>query len=266
MDNLSLLKEQYAAQKEYELSQLKNAYDKNVQALDEKAAAVPAQYEAAKNELAVQNAIARKNFNEQAAATGLNSGTSGQAELARSNAYLSALSKLNRSEAETEQALERDRLSLQTDYQNAIAAQKAANEAELKSALYQEMVRSGNYGSGSGSGSGSGGGNGGNNQTGYDTHGYTIDEIKALQRNAGITADGIWGPDTQNAYENRWRPEGRIAFGTTAEVDVAEMIRNGSPESAIFSYIDELTHAKYLTPSENTNLKLKYRSGKIGIN
>ena len=62
MDNLSLLKEQYAAQKEYELSQLKNAYDKNVQALDEKAAAVPAQYEAAKNELAVQNAIARKNF------------------------------------------------------------------------------------------------------------------------------------------------------------------------------------------------------------
>ena len=272
-NNLStLLKEQYAAQKEYELSQLKSAYDKNVQALDEKAAAIPAQYETAKNEFAVQNAIAKKNFNEQAAATGLNTGTSGQAELARSNAYLSALSKLNRSEAETEQALERDRLSLQTDYQNAIAAQKAANEAELKSALYQEMVRSGNYGGGSGSG-GSGGNGGGNAKTGYDTHGYTTAEIKAMQKAAGIAEDGIWGADTQAAYDAGYRPsvmrrqeELGGAYGTTAERDVAEMMGKGAAESAIFAYIDELTHAKYLTPSENTNLKLKYRSGKIGIN
>ena len=142
MDNLSpYLKEQYAAQKEQELSQLKNAYSKNLQAIGEKSDAIPAQYEAAKNETAVQNAIAKKNFNEQAAATGLNSGARGQAELARSNAYMSALSNLNRSEAEAKQALERDKVSLQTDYENAIAAQAAANEAALQSALYQEMIR-----------------------------------------------------------------------------------------------------------------------------
>ena len=222
MDNLSLLKEQYAAQKEYELSQLKNAYDKNVQALDEKAAAVPAQYEAAKNELAVQNAIARKNFNEQAAATGLNTGTSGQAELARSNAYLSALSKLNRSEAETEQALERDRLSLQTNYQNAIAAQKAANEAELKSALYQEMVRSGNYGGGSGSGSGSGNGGG----KVYDTHGYTTEQIKRLQDAAGIDVDGIWGAQTQKAFDDGYRYDTKLSSGVA--ITRASQKANGS--------------------------------------
>lgn len=276
MENLSnYLKEQYAAQKENELSQLKNAYNKNVQALDEKAASVPAQYEAAKNETAVQNAIAKKNFNEQAAATGLNTGASGQAELARSNAYMSALTKLNRSEAEAKQALERDRLSLQTDYENALAAKAAASDAALQSALYQEMIRQqnaqyqadrnavadaqwqkqydealrqynenkqyqsdrdkiederwqkqfdeairqynqdyaftqqkymdamgGTTGSTSSGSTSSGSTSGG---SGYDTHGFTEAEIKALQNNAGITVDGIWGPQTQAAYDAGYR-------------------------------------------------------------
>ena len=359
MDNLSpFLKNQYAAQKEQALSQLKNAYDKNVQAIDEKSASIPAQYETAKNEVAAQNAIAKKNFNEQAAATGLNSGTSGQAELARSNAYMSALSNLNRSEADAQQALERDRLNLQVDYENAIAAQNAANSAALNSALYEEMIRQQNAdradaqwqaqfdesvrqyekdyeealrrynqefafnqqnankadaqwqaqfneairqyekdyeenlrrynqeyafnqqkymdamgGNSSGSNSSGSTSGGGNTQAGYDTHGYTTEEIKAMQDEAGITVDGIWGPDTQAAYDAGYRPSVKRrqeelggAYGTTAEIDVAKMISNGASESAIFSYIDELTHAKYLTPSENTTLKLKYRQGKIGTN
>ena len=149
MANLSsYLKKQYAAQQEQALAELKGAYDKNGQAIDEQAAEIPAQYEAAKNEAAVQTAVAKKNFNEQAAATGLNSGTSGQAELARSNAYMSALSNLNRGEADAQQALERDRLALQTDYENAIAAQKAATNAALQNALYQEMVRQSSYSGG----------------------------------------------------------------------------------------------------------------------
>lgn len=297
-NNLStFLANQYAAQKEQDLAQLKSSYEKGERAIDEQIAALPAQYSSARNDTAAQNAIAKKNFNEQAAATGLNSGTSGQAELARSNAYMSAIANLNRSEAEAKQKLERDRVNWKNDYENAIAARSAASDAALNSALYQELVRQDNanrenarweaqfnedvrrynqdfaaMGGSSSGGSSSGGSSvgsssgGGNTQTGYDTHGYTTEEIKALQRNAGITVDGVWGPDTQAAYENRWRPEGRIAFGTTAEVDVAEMIRNGASEAAIFAYIDELTHANYLTPSENTSLKLKYRQGKIGTN
>ena len=40
----------------------------------------------------------------------------------------------------------------------------------------------------------------------YDTHGYTTEQIKQLQKNAGITEDGIWGPDTDEAYNNGARP------------------------------------------------------------
>ena len=49
---------------------------------------------------------------------------------------------------------------------------------------------------------GSGGGGG------YDTHGYSTEEIKAIQKAAGITVDGVWGPNTQKAYEAGYRPDG----------------------------------------------------------
>lgn len=155
MSDLSnILKKQYAAQQEQALAELKSAYEKNTSALDEQAAAIPQQYEAARNDVAAQNAIARKNFNEQAAATGMNTGTAGQAELARSSAYQSALAGLHASQQNAQQALERDKLSLQAQYENAIAAAKAENAAGLQSALYQEMLRRQSYG-----GSGGGGGN-----------------------------------------------------------------------------------------------------------
>lgn len=67
------------------------------------------------------------------------------------------------------------------------------------------------------SGGGSGGGGGGYS---YDTHGYTTEEIKNLQRAAGITADGIWGPQTQAAYENGWRPSDYT--GSSGGVDYSD--------------------------------------------
>lgn len=144
------LKKQYAAQQQAALAELKSAYDTNISKLDEEAAAIPQQYETARNEMAAQNAIARKNFNEQAAATGLNTGTSGQAELARSSVYQRNLASANVAEQNAQKALDRDRLSLQAQYENAIAATKAENDAALNNALYQEMLRRQNYGGGSG--------------------------------------------------------------------------------------------------------------------
>ena len=144
------LKKQYAAQQQAALAELKSAYDTNISKLDEEAAAIPQQYETARNEMAAQNAIARKNFNEQAAATGLNTGTSGQAELARSSVYQRNLAGANVAEQNAQQALNRDRLSLQAQYENAIAATKAENDAALNNALYQEMLRRQSYGGGSG--------------------------------------------------------------------------------------------------------------------
>lgn len=146
------LKKQYAAQQQAALAELKSAYDTSISRLDEEAAAIPQQYEAARNEMAAQNAIARKNFNEQAAATGLNTGTSGQAELARSSVYQRNLAGANVAEQNAQQALDRDRLSLQAQYENAIAATKAENDAALNNALYQEMLRRQSYSGGSGGG------------------------------------------------------------------------------------------------------------------
>ena len=66
--------------------------------------------------------------------------------------------------------------------------------------------------SGSGSGSGSGGGG-----WGYDTHGYSTADIKALQRAAGIDVDGVWGPDTEQAYNDGWRKDGSNVNGKGQE-------------------------------------------------
>jgi murein DD-endopeptidase MepM/ murein hydrolase activator NlpD len=74
-----------------------------------------------------------------------------------------------------------------------------------------DEAKVGTSGSGSsGSGSRSKGSNKGNtsgNTGGYDTHGYTKEQIKSLQRAAGITDDGIWGAQTEAAYQKGVRPE-----------------------------------------------------------
>lgn len=54
---------------------------------------------------------------------------------------------------------------------------------------------------GSSSSSSSSGGGGG-----YNTHGYTAEQIKQLQQAAGIKVDGIWGPQTEAAYNSGYRP------------------------------------------------------------
>lgn len=58
----------------------------------------------------------------------------------------------------------------------------------------------------------------------YNTHGYTTAEIKEMQRAAGITADGIWGPQTQKAYEAGYRP--------SADIPSSAVISNRHSESS----------------------------------
>jgi hypothetical protein len=64
--------------------------------------------------------------------------------------YQRNLAGANVAEQNAQQALDRDRLSLQAQYENAIAATKAENDAALNNALYQEMLRRQSYGGGSG--------------------------------------------------------------------------------------------------------------------
>ena len=106
------------------------------------------------------------------------------------------------------------------DYQT--ERDKVADEQWQKE--YDEMVRQYNQNyalsagkSSGGSSSGGSGGSGSKKSSGttYDTHGYTKDQIKALQKAAGITADGIWGPKTQKAYEAGYRPDSKPNDDTT---------------------------------------------------
>lgn len=76
-------------------------------------------------------------------------------------------------------------------YNENLAEQKRQYDASLAS----------RYSSGGSSG---GSGNSGSGKQ-YDTHGYTEGQIKALQRNAGLTPDGVWGAQTEKAYQNGYR-------------------------------------------------------------
>ncbi|MDD7537676.1 MAG: hypothetical protein PUJ93_01645 [Oscillospiraceae bacterium] len=91
--------------------------------LEQELAELSAQYESGRNQTAAQSEIARRNFSEQANAHGLNSGTSGQAELARSA------------------NLQSDLASLQGQYISAMQRAQSENDIALAQALYSEYVR-----------------------------------------------------------------------------------------------------------------------------
>lgn len=91
--------------------------------LEQELAGLSAQYESGRNQTAAQSEIARRNFSEQANAYGLNSGTSGQAELARSANLQSELA------------------SLQGQYISAMQRAQSENDIALAQALYSEYVR-----------------------------------------------------------------------------------------------------------------------------
>lgn len=75
-------------------------------------------------------------------------------------------------------------------------AQWQAEFDEAKRQYDQQWAASQAKSSGGGSGSGGSGG------TGYSApEGWTKEQIMEFQRQAGITVDGIWGPESQAAYE-----------------------------------------------------------------
>lgn len=107
---------------------------------------------------------------------------------------------------------------------------KAADEQWQKE--FDEAVRQYNQSyalSSSGSSGGSSGGSSSSisssssSKTTYDTHGYTTAQIKALQKAAGITVDGIWGAQTEAAYKAGYRPD---STNTTAAKTAANATYN----------------------------------------
>lgn len=131
----------YDANEQKRRAALEAQYTASVGALDQQAAKIPGQYDAAANQAAAQAAVNRANFNEMAAANGLNTGAAGQAALAQNNALLGAVSEIRKNQANALNDVEMQRVSLQQQYQKAIADAIASNDADRAAALYNEAKR-----------------------------------------------------------------------------------------------------------------------------
>ncbi len=135
------LRDMYRQQMQANLSALEGAYNANVTRLRRQGELAPQKYDAMRNLAAAQNELSRRNFGEYAAARGLNTGTSGQAELARSAELQRNLADLGAQEAEARGNLESELTALDQQYNAAVAQAQASGNADLANALYQELVR-----------------------------------------------------------------------------------------------------------------------------
>ena len=135
------LKQQMKAQIEAELAGLKGAYEQGINGLDSAKDQLPAQFDAARNAAAAQNALERKAFDERAVASGLNTGTGGQAQLAFGNVLQRNMNDISNEQADALAEIELERANLQAEYEAAIAKAQADGNAALANALYNEMVR-----------------------------------------------------------------------------------------------------------------------------
>ena len=135
------LRDIYRQQMQANLSALEGAYNANVTRMQRQGELIPQKYDAMRNLAAAQNELSRRNFGEYAAARGLNTGTSGQAELARSAELQRNLADLGAQEAEASGNLESELTALDQQYNAAVAQAQASGNADLANALYQELVR-----------------------------------------------------------------------------------------------------------------------------
>ena len=135
------LKEMYANNTAAELAALKSTYEKNVADVEANVPKINEMYQAARNETAAQSEIDKRNFAEYAAARALNTGTSGQAELARQVSLTGNLAGISGQEknALAENELQKQQLTIA--YRNAIDEANATGNAALAQALYNEYVR-----------------------------------------------------------------------------------------------------------------------------
>lgn len=137
-NNIDRINQMYDAQKEANRLALENAYNQNLSNAQAAKDKIAPQYQQSANDLAVQYERNRRNFNQQAATSGINTGTASQARLAQSNEYLRDFGKLRSSESEALAAADRGMTDLKTNYQNAIASAAADSDYKKAAALLDE--------------------------------------------------------------------------------------------------------------------------------
>lgn len=118
--------------------------------------------------------------------------------------------------------------------------------------------------SGGGGGSSSGGGGGSYNSSSSYTGnpGYSSSQILSIQRQAGLSQDGIWGPQTAAAYDNGVRPT-EDAPAPTRDYNwvISQMdyyISSGAKKGEIQDFLVNARQAGYITQSQFNKLYKSY--------
>ena len=140
-DQSDLVREMYEANLAANKSQLESDYNQNLSDLESEASKIGSTYYEQQRQAQAESDRNRQSFQEYANAQGLNSGTGGQAELARQNQLSANLNTLRQSEAEKRAEVERQRVLLGQQYQQAIQKAQADNDLAKAKALYEEAVR-----------------------------------------------------------------------------------------------------------------------------
>lgn len=140
-DQSEYIRRMYEQQLAANKAQLESDYNQNVSNLAGEESKIGSNYYEQRRQTQSNADRAQANYNEIANASGLNTGTRGQAQLARSNQLQSDLTTLNNAEAQNRAEIERQRTLLGQQYQNAIQKAQAENNMELAQRLYQEAVR-----------------------------------------------------------------------------------------------------------------------------
>lgn len=228
-DLSNYLKQQYASALESELAGLENAYKQATATMDRTAQAIPQEYETKRNTVAATNALEKQAFDERANAMGLNTGTSGQAQLARSSVYQRDLAGIGAAEANAMADLDLQRAQRQAEYEAAMVEAKAKSDAALNSALYAEMVRQQELAAAQAAAAAkaatttksSGGGTG---SSGYNNGNLSTAEVKRMQQfiNSGLPAN------QQIAVDGKWGAETTAAAGASANDFAREYYRQNS--------------------------------------
>ncbi len=137
--NTGQVNSMYDAALEAALAALKSSYDRSKLEAEQAMKKISPLYQTQRNATAANAERERMMFNEYAAASGLNSGTGGQAMLAFSNQLQNDLNDLYLGEANALTEAQNQITLLTMDYQNAIAEAVANNEYERAAALLQEF-------------------------------------------------------------------------------------------------------------------------------
>lgn len=135
------IRQMYEANLAANKSQLESDYNQNLSDLGAEKSKLGQIYYEQMRQAQAESDRNRQAFQEYANARGLNSGTGGQAELAQQNQLSSNLNTLRQSEAEKRAEVERQRVLLGQQYQNAIQKAQSENDLAKAKALYEEAVR-----------------------------------------------------------------------------------------------------------------------------